>query len=207
MGKVNGHAVADRHSLVIGGNSRVIVERQVSGTRKMMLYKVSQPRKNMRFEPSKFWHTTDWKRSSQNPKPGYVEDVVLYAAGFDEISIHLLPKVRRLRVWIKPETTAHLSDMGFQWGAECRALIFAAVDCREMVANFCPTIFTFEDDGFEPLPTNEFIAREAKTAASCETVTMREAIARWSIEIKYVDDLDGIRAEIQRRNMLYSEQA
>ena len=64
----------------------------------MRLYKVTAPRKTKVFNPTKFYRTQDFWSSSPRPKPGYICDCLVYAGDFDEISIHLFPKIHRIRV-------------------------------------------------------------------------------------------------------------
>ena len=64
-----------------------------------MLYKISKAPLDNIFRPKLFWRTDDWKSSSTTMKPGYLQDEVLYAGDFDEVNIHLLPNIKRLRLW------------------------------------------------------------------------------------------------------------
>ena len=105
-----------------------------------MLYKVAAPRDTMVFEPSRFWRTEDWSKSSTRSKPGYIEDCVLYAAEFDEVNIHLLPPIRRLRVWRVAEVERALETLGHKPSLDARAILFANKDERGAIENFSPTI-------------------------------------------------------------------
>ncbi len=171
-----------------------------------MLYKVTKPRSDMIFQPTRFWHTPDWKSSSNRPREGYIEDAVLYAGDFDEVSIHLLPKVRRLRVRVTPDSADRIHALGYQLRSDCRTLLFARQEDQKMILDFCPTVFTFTRDGFEPIPSNEYITREPKKALACETITMAEAIRRWKIELKYVTDISAVIALLDKNNIQFSEQ-
>ena len=62
------------------------------------LYKVAPPRVDMVFYPSQFWHTPDWESSSTREHDGYIREEVLYAGDFDEVNIHLFPRVKTVRV-------------------------------------------------------------------------------------------------------------
>ncbi len=62
------------------------------------LYKVSQPRSDLVFHPSTFWHTLDWESSTTRYRDDYIEDKVLYVGDFDEVNIHLFPRKRTVRV-------------------------------------------------------------------------------------------------------------
>jgi hypothetical protein len=135
-----------------------------------------------------------------------MEETVLYAAEFDEVNIHLLPPVRRLRVWLTPETLAGLQALGYGGMANRRALLLVNEADRQQVESFCPTIFTFERDGFEPTPGNEYVSREPRTALSCETIPMAEAIRRWQIAITWASDLSAVAAVFEQHDIPYSEQ-
>ena len=62
------------------------------------LYKVSAPQADNMFYPGAFWHTPDWESSTTRFREGYIRDEVLYAGDFDEVNIHLFPRVRTVRV-------------------------------------------------------------------------------------------------------------
>ena len=171
-----------------------------------MLYKVSHPNQDMTFTPKKFWRTENWKSSSPRPKEGYVCDEVLYVGGFNEINIHLLPKVRRIRIWLTADHIDLLRSTSLHFDRAKEALIITEETNRISVESFSPTVFTFNEEGFEYIPSNEYIARSPKTAVHKETITMSEAIARWNIELVYVDDLDAVISELRSLNIPFSEQ-
>lgn len=129
-----------------------------------ILYKVSGPSDDWTFEPRRFWRTQDWSFSDDMPRDGLVEDSVLYAGSFDEVNIHLLPPVWRLRVWLDDEARCErLRTLGFCWAEGTWAVIFAAEADRDEIESFSPTVYTFERSGFEQTPTNEFVSRERRT--------------------------------------------
>jgi hypothetical protein len=171
-----------------------------------VLYKVSAPRAEAIFLPSRFWRTEDWSSSSTREKPGYIEDEVLYAAGFDEVNIHLFPPVRRVRVWTGPNTREFLADLAGSLPKICRAVIFLEDNARAQVEAFSPTIYHFDPGGFEPIPSNEYISREPQSAVACETISIGEALARWHIEVSYVKTLDGLVERLKRNDISFSEQ-
>jgi hypothetical protein len=162
------------------------------------LYKVSAPRDDWTFHPRPFWRTEDWSSSDHEPRDGYIEDHVLYAAGFDEINIHLLPDVWRLRVWLDDvERATRLEDLGYSWPTGSKAVIFALASDRESIESFSPTIFTFEREGFERAPTDEFVSWEPRTAISAETVAFADVRRRWQFALVYVTDADALRHELE----------
>ena len=125
---------------------------------------------------------------------------MLYAAEFDEVNIHLLPKVWRLRVWLDTEKQfERLKELGYNWKHGSRAVIFAIRSDRERIEAFMPTIYTFEKSGFEPTPSNEFVARNPQSAVSAETIPFDEAIRRWQFELIYIDDAEAF-AQLLRSN-------
>jgi hypothetical protein len=154
-----------------------------------LLFKVAPPRADPVFQPRPFWRTPDWSSSDDDHRDGYIEDHVLYAAGFDEVNIHLLPKVWRLRVWLDDETRGHrLQELGFRWAEGVRAVIFGHASDRDRVESFAPTVFAFERDGFERTPTDEWVSREPRRAIASETFAFAEARERWGFELIYVSD-------------------
>lgn len=154
-----------------------------------LLYKVSEPRDSLTFEPRPFWRAEDWSFSDDQPHDGLIEDPVLYAAEFDEINIHLLPRVWRLRVWLDDEErSSRLNRLGFSWAPSSRAVIFAAEQGRLTIESFSPTVFTFERSGFERTPTNEFVSRVPRTALGVETIPLKIARERWRFDLIYVDE-------------------
>lgn len=158
-----------------------------------LLYKVSEPREDWTFEPRRFWRREDWSFSDDQERVGLIEDCVLYAAQFDEINIHLLPKVWRLRVWLDDEDrSARLKRLGFAWRPGSRAIIFALEADRESIESFSPTVYAFERSGFEKTPTDEFISREPRVAVSAETVPFDEARQHWQFDLLYVADSEAL---------------
>lgn len=168
------------------------------------LYKVSAPREDLTFVPTRFWRTEDWSSSTGHEREGrfeghvYIEDQVLFAGSFDEVNIHLLPKVRRLRVWLDDETRCErLSKLGYRWSADSTAVIFAGETDRPVIEAFSPTIFTFERDGFERTPSNEFISRVPREATSQESVPFPDAMARWRFDLVYVPDTGALEQALR----------
>lgn len=169
-----------------------------------VLYKVSVPREDPTFEPTRFWRTEDWSSSTEHPREGhldgrsYIEDQVLFAAEFDEVNIHLLPKVWRLRVWLDDETRSErLRALGFTWRADANAVIFTAEVNRDAIEAFVPTVFTFSASGFQRTPSNEFISREPRTAVTQESLPFLEAMTRWRFELAYVSDTGALEQSLR----------
>ncbi len=172
------------------------------------LYKVSAPSHGDRFEPRVFWRTDDWSMSDDHPHDGLTEDMVLFAAEFDEVNIHLLPRVWRLRVWLdNPERCRRLRSCGFEWPSEARAVLFVGEGDRMEVEAFEPTVFVFDRRGFERTPTNEFVSREAQTAVSKETIRIKDALDRWHVEVIYVTDTAGLEQRLRQAGIDHQIQA
>lgn len=171
-----------------------------------MLFKVSAPKEDWIFEPRPFWRTADFKSSTTRPREGYIPDNLVYVGGFDEINIHLFPRVRRVRVWLTEATRPVAAATGLSFGSEHRAVILIAEPDRASVEHFTPTIYSFLEDGFEPVPSNEFICRKPVRAVAQETITLAEAIQRWQIVVQYVDDLDELIARLRAQDLAFNEQ-
>jgi hypothetical protein len=162
------------------------------------LYKVSEPGHGDRFQPRPFWRTEDWAFSDDHPHGGLIEDCVLFAGEFDEVNIHLLPPVWRLRVRLdNPERRKSLRGCGFESASGSRAVVFVSERDRAEVERFVPTIFAFDRDGFERTPTDEFISREPRSAVSKETIPIAEALSRWHVEVTYVADAAALEAQLR----------
>lgn len=158
-----------------------------------LLFKVAPPREDPTFHPQSFWRSEDWSSSTHRPRKGYVEDRVLYAGEFDEVNIHLLPKVWRLRVRLDHEGRAQrLRALGHDWPEGSRAVIFALEADRARIESFAPTIFTFARAGFEQVPSREWVAREPQRALRSETILFGEARRRWVFELLFVPDGDAL---------------
>lgn len=163
-----------------------------------LLYKVSHPRDDWTFEPRSFWRTEDWSFSDDQPHDGLIEDLVLYVAEFDEINIHLLPKVWRLRVWLdNEERSKRLERLGFSWKTGSRAVIFALESDRESIESFAPTVYAFDRSGFERTPTDEFVSREPRKAVTAETMSFDQAREQWQFDLLYVSDSDELIQSIR----------
>jgi hypothetical protein len=173
-----------------------------------LLYKVSAPSHTDLFEPRSFWRSEDWAFSDDHPHDGLIEDHVLYAGEFDEVNIHLLPHVWRLRVRLDDEERrARLRACGFDFDTASRALIFVGEEHRSTVESFEPTVFAFDRAGFERTPTNEFVSREPRRAVSKEMIPIAEAIARWQVEITYVSDTAALEARLRDAGIDHQIQA
>ena len=171
-----------------------------------MLYKICLRRDNLVFEPSRFWRNADWTSSSTNPKPGYVEENVLYAAEFDEVNIHILPKVRRLRVWNSAENYPTLNALGYSVSTDSKATLFARERDRAAVIGSSATVYVFDREGFTAIPSNEYVARSPKRAIQCETISVPAALERWNVDLRFVADLDQVIALLKERGVRYGEQ-
>ena len=160
---------------------------------KEFLYKVSKPRSDLQFEPSRFWRAPDWSFSDDHEREGLVEDCVLFAGEFDDVNIHLLPKVWRLRVWLDDEKRSErLKKLGYSWSPGSRAIIFALESDRDVIESFSPTIISFDRSGFERTPSDEFVSRTPQRAISAETIPFNEAVQRWQFEMVFVKDADSL---------------
>lgn len=170
------------------------------------LYKVSAPRSDWTFEPRPFWRSADWTSSSSRPRDGYIEEAVVYAAGFEEVSIHLLPKIWRLRVRLNDANQGLLNELGYVWPAGSRALIFFREEDSGLVWGFQPTIFKFAPEGFEPVPSNEFISRVPQHALGSETLSLHEALDRWRVQLIPVGDTEELTSRLTERDIRFSIQ-
>lgn len=158
------------------------------------------------FYPSSFWHTLDWQSSTTRYREGYIEDEVLYAGDFEEVNIHLFPRVRTVRVRCADADVSKLSGLGLQCSPGKAAYIFVHHSRREEVESFRPTIFKFRVDGFVRVRNGEYISRQPQQAISAETISIAEAIERWNVEPCYVADLDGLIECLNREGIRFDEQ-
>lgn len=170
------------------------------------LYKVSAPRADLIFRPSKFWHTEDWESSSSRPREGYVEDTVLFAGDFDEVSIHLFPRVRTVRVRAADAEATLLERLGLDCRSMVTAHILAPRSRKAEVEAFHPTVFKFEPHGFTRVRRGEYVSWQPQTAISSETIPMHEALVRWNVEACYVDDLDDVVRTLSSAGTYFDEQ-
>ncbi len=167
------------------------------------LYKVAAPREDLTFHPRPFWRTEDWSRSSDDEADlagidGCVADRVVYAGAFDDVNLHLLPNVWRLRVWLDDDVRAkRLRDLGYAWDDGARAVIFALAGDRGTIESFCPTVYTFDREGFELTPSDEFVSREPQNAVAVEMLTFTDAKARWAFALVYVPDGEALASSLR----------
>jgi hypothetical protein len=172
----------------------------------VQLFKVASPRVDMTFHPSRFWHTQDWESSSTRPREGYVEDTVVFAGDFDEVSIHLFPRVRTVRVRAVDAKAKQLQDLGMTCDSGVTAHIFVPSARQREVESFHPTVFTFQPHGFTRVRRGEYVSWQPQRAISSETISMNEALARWNIEACYVDDLDAVIQTLSNVGIYFDEQ-
>jgi hypothetical protein len=153
------------------------------------LYKVSAPRAELTFSPMPFWRTDDWSFSDDRPHADLVEDSVLFACSYDEINLHLLPEVWRLRVWLDDDVRVQrLRALGYTTTSGATAVVFAHKSDRDTIESFRPTVYSFDPAGFERTPSNEFVAREPQTALAARDFSFAEAQAKWNFHVIFVDD-------------------
>jgi hypothetical protein len=170
------------------------------------LYKVSAPRTDHLFHPSPFWHTPEWESSTTSYREGYIKDDVLFAGDFDEVNIHLFPRVRTVRVRSVDADISALHDLGVRCTPEKSAYVFVHHSCRKDVEAFHPTIFTFRADGFVRVRKGEYVSWQPQQAISAETISMAEALNRWNVDVCYLDDLDTLIERLNQVGIYFDEQ-
>lgn len=170
------------------------------------LYKISSPREDMTFRPAKFWRTHDWSSSTTRAREGYIEDQVLFAGDFDEVSIHLFPRVRTVRVRGRDAEPSALAALGLAYRPGARAHIFAPLARAAEVTAFHPTVFRFARTGFVCVRNGEYVSRQPQQAISCKTFTMPDALVCWNIEAVFVDNLDTVIATLSGAGVYFDEQ-
>jgi hypothetical protein len=172
----------------------------------LYLYKVTPPRPDMLFQPSTFWRTKNWESSTTRAKEGYIEDSVLFAGDFDEVSIHLFPRVRTVRVRARDVGAVRLGSLGMECRPGAATHIFAPSARKADIESFCPTVFTFARDGFTHVRNGEYVSRRPQRALSFETIPMAEALNRWNVDACYVEDLDSIIQALSGAGIYFEQQ-
>jgi hypothetical protein len=170
------------------------------------LYKVSQPRDDLMFYPSVFWHTPDWESSTTRAKEGYIRDTVLYAGDFDEVNIHLFPRVRTIRVRARDAGHSVLQALRLPCLPGKSAYIFCSASRQSEVEIFKPTIYKFDRRGFTKVRNGEYVSWAPQKAISQETVMISKAIIRWNIQACYVRDIDRLIAALTQADIYFDEQ-
>jgi hypothetical protein len=170
------------------------------------LYKVSAPRGDRQFYPSPFWHTPDWESSTTRCRDGYIEDDVLYAGDFDEVNIHLFPRVRTVRVRSVDVDVSSLQGLGVRCTPGKTAYIFIHKSRCKEVESFSRTIFKFHADGFVRVRKGEYVSRKPQLAISGETIPMIETLQRWNIEACFVDSLEDLIDRLRQSGVYFDEQ-
>jgi len=170
------------------------------------LYKVSPPRAEMVFHPSRFWRTEDWESSTDRPREGYIEENVLYAGDFEEVSIHLFPRVRVVRVRPADADCNLLQSLGLNCHPGNDAYVFVEESRRAEVEGFKPTIFSFSASGFIRVRRGEYVSRQVQEALGAETIPISEALARWNVAACYVEGLDAVISKLTSAGVYFEEQ-
>lgn len=172
----------------------------------MLLYKVTAPRKSKLFNPTRFYRTPDFRSSSTNPKPGYITDCLLYVGDFEEISIHLFPKIHRIRVKNTKASRLKLASLGFETDPSKKCYIFAHRKDQGQIMEFEATVYAFEDNHFMKTPSNEYISRHPVEAISSESYTMSEILQRWCIQLILVASVPKLSDIFSDSSIIYSYQ-
>jgi GNAT superfamily N-acetyltransferase len=172
-----------------------------------VVYKVSPPRTSLVFEPSVFYRTADFKSSSTQPKPGYIQDTLLYAGDEREISLHLLPSIYRVRVWLDDANRQRLVDLGFAPHPDKQVAIFVNEADQATISDFTPTVYRFDAADFERTPSNEFISRKPVRAIGAETLTMPDILRRWKIQVMAVPRVEDTEERLRQAGVECSSQS
>ncbi|OFZ37152.1 MAG: hypothetical protein A2504_00590 [Bdellovibrionales bacterium RIFOXYD12_FULL_39_22] len=150
----------------------------------MYLYKVTPLRDSLIFYPSVFYRTDDFMSSATKPQPGYVEDKLLYAGEFHDISIHLLPlETYRIQIQKHLDNYAKLSVLGFKFNSNRKSVIFININDYQKIIEFQPTVYTFDKKFFLKTPSSEYVANVPVEAIKYETYTMPHALDKWNVEL------------------------
>lgn len=160
----------------------------------------------MVFEPTVFYRTADFKSSSTRPKPGYIQDTLLYAADEREISIHLFPNIDRLRVWLDDENRQRLATVGFATEPGKQVAIFVNEADQATIPDFKPTVYSFNTADFERTPSNEFVSRQPVQAVGVEQFTMPVVLSRWRIQVIAVPDVNECEKRLRQAGIECSSQ-
>lgn len=155
----------------------------------MLIYKVSPPRASLLFAPATFYRTPDFKSSSTRPKPGYIQDMLLYAGDREEIATHLFPDIDRLRVRLNNATRPALAKRGFATDADKLIVIFVNAADQAQLPGFVATVYSFDAAEFERTPSNEFISRKPVRAIGVEQLSMPEILRDWKIQVIAVSNV------------------
>jgi GNAT superfamily N-acetyltransferase len=173
----------------------------------MLIYKVSPPRENLVFEPSVFYRTADFKSSSTRPKPGYIQDMLLYAGDERDISLHLFPNIYRVRVWLDDAKRQHLAELGFVTDPDKNVAIFVNEADANQLRDFTPTVYSFVAADFERTPSNEFVSRKPVRAIGAETLTMPDILRRWKIQVIAVPSVEDTEKRLRQAGVECSTQS
>jgi hypothetical protein len=170
------------------------------------LYKVSPPRSDLMFQPSTFWRSATWDSSTDRYREGYFEEKVLYAGDFDEVNIHIFPRVRTVRVRARDADHETLHRCGQSCEPGKKAYIFCAHSRRIEVESFSPTVFTFNPVGFTNVRNGEYISRQPQMAMASQTYSMAAAIQNWNVQACYIENLDAIITKLTQEKIYFEEQ-
>ena len=121
-------------------------------TQKSLLYKVSPPRESTLFSPSEFWRTENYQLSSHTYTPGFIKDKLLFAGRFQDISIHLLPNIRRIEIRNNKESTPFYKELDLP-PQNYTSHLFAHKKDQAIIESFEPTVHQFKDSKFEEILT------------------------------------------------------
>ena len=172
----------------------------------MLLYKVTAPRKSKVFNPTKFYRTSDFRSSSTRAKPGYIPDCLLYAGDFEEISIHLFPRIHRIRVRNSEASRRKLLCLGIETDPDKKCYIFVNTEDKRRIMEFEANVHVFEDRHFAKTPSNEYISREPVEAIGSESYGMPEILRRWCILLIPVDSVPELSRIFSDAGVDYSYQ-
>ena len=131
---------------------------------------------------------------------------MLFAGEFDEVSIHLFPRVTTVRVRAVDADPVIMREQDIECRPDKNAWIFCPANRRTEVESFRPTVFTFDTAGFIRVRRGEYVSWAPRQAIASETLAIAEAIERWNIQCLFVEDLALLIDRVRSAGIYFEEQ-
>ena len=167
---------------------------------------MTPPRDSNVFHPTRFYRTRDFSSSTKRPKPGYIPDRLLYVGDFDEISIHLFPRIHRIRVRNAECSRHKLDSLGFETNPDMNCFVFVNSKDQKQIMEFHANVYVFEERHFFKVPSNEYVSRQPVEAIGSESYAMPEILRRWRMQLFWVPSVPELSRVLTDAGIVYSYQ-
>lgn len=125
---------------------------------------------------------------------------------FDEVNIHLFPRVHTVRIRAVDADYSVLQDLDSTCLPDKKAYIFCPLERKTEIDSFTPTVYKFQPDGFTRVRKGEYVSWKSQKALCYKTFPLVKAINKWNVQTCYIEDVNALVLSIRRHGIYFDEQ-